>query len=129
MLNPSDTDTDSEEEAPALVAAQHRMWCSLSFIDYFVLEVLASSYVINVVGKGEVKNEKPKPAIDNANAAKIESKPNAKQVELKKVKDEDDDDDEESDEDEDSDDDEVHFCFYEIIYESGHLISFFFECF
>ncbi|XXG63056.1 hypothetical protein AAC387_Pa05g1324 [Persea americana] len=76
----TDTDTDSEEAAPALVAAQHR--------------------------KGEVKNEKPKPAIDNANAAKVESKPKAKQVELKKVKDEDDDDDEESDEEEDSDDDE-----------------------
>lgn len=100
--------------------------------------------MINVVGKGEVKNEKPKPAIDNANAAKVESKPKAKQVELKKVKDEDDDDDEESDEEEDSDDDEVHFCFYEIIYESGpnsrllslfddvdpyFLISFFFKCF
>lgn len=98
--------------------------------------------MINVVGKGEVKNEKPKPAIDNANAAKVESKPKAKQVELKKVKDEDDD--EESDEEEDSDDDEVHFCFYEIICESGpnsrllslfydvdpyFLISFFFKCF
>lgn len=116
ILNPSDTDSDSEGDH-AFLAKENGSFCFpfLEVVFYncnnqmLVLGLLTLWHVIDILGKNEVKDEKPKLTATKANGTKPEAsdaKPKVKIVEPEKHNDKFDDSDESSEE-EDSDEDEV----------------------
>lgn len=117
ILNPSDTDSDSEGDHAFLAKENGLFFFPFLEVVFYncnnqmlVLGLLTLWHVIDILGKNEVKDEKPKLTATKANGTKPEAsdaKPKVKIVEPEKHNDKYDDSDDESSEEEDSDEDEV----------------------